>query len=291
MARRPGLRGTVAAAVTPLRDGGARLDESAVEPYAAFLAAGGADGVLLAGTTGEGVLLSVAERRALCERWVAAAAGEGLLVCAHVGAQTTADAEALAAHAAEAGADAIAVIGPGYFPFDEEALEAHFSAVARAAGELPVYVYEFAARTGYALSVELVVRLRDALADLRGLKVSDSPYDAVRPYLLDGLDVFVGSEPLLPEALADGAVGTVSGLAAAFPERVGALLRAPSAQAAAPLRELKAVVGGPGAQASLKHVLGRRGVPVGPDVRRPLRALRDDERRTLDEALERLGDL
>jgi len=130
------LRGTVAAAVTPLRDGGARLDEAAVEPLAALLVEAGADGVLVAGTTGEGVLLSVPERRALCERWVAAADGR-IAVCAHVGAQTTADAVALAGHAAQAGADAVAVIGPGYFAFDDEALEAHFAAVARAAGGLP----------------------------------------------------------------------------------------------------------------------------------------------------------
>ncbi len=221
-------------------------------------------------------------------RWVAAAGGE-LVVCAHVGAQTTADAVALAEHAAGAGADAVAVIGPGYFPFDDEALEAHFTAVAQAAGGLPVYVYEFAARTGYALAPALVERLRDALPAVAGLKVSDSPFAAIAPYLLDGLDVFVGSEPALVDALAAGAAGAVSGLAGAFPEEVAAVVRAPSPEGARRMAALKDAIAPFGAAAALKHALGRRGLPVGPDVRRPLRPLRDDEKRALDAALEGVG--
>ena len=47
----------LAASVTPLRDGGARLDEDAIEPLVRFLVAGGVDGIFALGTTGEGVLL------------------------------------------------------------------------------------------------------------------------------------------------------------------------------------------------------------------------------------------
>jgi dihydrodipicolinate synthase/N-acetylneuraminate lyase len=57
------LKGTIAAALTPLRDGGARLDEDGFGPYVEFLATGGLDGVLALGTTGEGILFSVAERK------------------------------------------------------------------------------------------------------------------------------------------------------------------------------------------------------------------------------------
>ena len=55
------LRGALAAAVTPLRDGS--LDEAAFAPYVGFLADGRLDGILALGTTGEGILLSVDERR------------------------------------------------------------------------------------------------------------------------------------------------------------------------------------------------------------------------------------
>ncbi|HEY5098516.1 MAG TPA: dihydrodipicolinate synthase family protein, partial [Gaiellaceae bacterium] len=97
------LHGAFAAALTPLR-GDNTLDEEAFAPYAEFLAAGGLDGVLALGTTGEGLLFSVAERRRVAELFVEAARGN-LQVAVNAGAQTTAETVELAAHAAEAGAD------------------------------------------------------------------------------------------------------------------------------------------------------------------------------------------
>ena len=66
------LHGTIAAASTPLADGGARLDEDAFGPYADFLVGGGLDGVLAFGTNGEAVLLTPDERRRGLERWLEA---------------------------------------------------------------------------------------------------------------------------------------------------------------------------------------------------------------------------
>ena len=57
--------------MTPLRDGGRALDEEAFAPYAGFLAEGGLDGLLVLGTTGEGILLSVEERQRAAEAFVA----------------------------------------------------------------------------------------------------------------------------------------------------------------------------------------------------------------------------
>ena len=129
---------TLAAALTPLTAGGSSLDEAAVEPYLAFLAAGGVDGILLTGTTGEGMLLSVAERQRLLEL----VAPGPLEVIAHCGAQSTAATVELAAHAAKTGASAVAVIAPPYFPLDEQELLAHFAAAARACDTTPFYVYD-----------------------------------------------------------------------------------------------------------------------------------------------------
>ena len=58
----PSVRGAFAAALTPLRDDGARLDEDAFAPYAALLMAGGVGGILAGGTTGEGIALDPDER-------------------------------------------------------------------------------------------------------------------------------------------------------------------------------------------------------------------------------------
>src|SRR2546423_3057149 len=232
------LRGALAAALTPLAEGGESLDEGAFEPYADFLVAGGLDGLLALGTTGEGFLLPVRQRLRAAELFIEAAK-DHLAVAVHCGAQSTEDTVRLAAHAAEAGADAVAAIAPPYYRLDDEALVAHLEAAARACAPTPFYVYEFERVSGYAVPLGVVRRLRERVPNLAGLKVSDRPFDRVRPYLLDGLDVFVGAESLLHEGLAAGAAGAVSGLASAFPESVAEVVRAPSAAGAARLGEVR----------------------------------------------------
>jgi dihydrodipicolinate synthase/N-acetylneuraminate lyase len=272
------LHGAIAAAVTPLTSGGDQIDADAIEPLVEFLVAGGIDGVLACGTTGEGILLRVGERCAVVERFLETRP-PGFQVAVHAGAQSTADTAALARHAAEAGADAVAVIAPPYFPLDESGLLAHFSSAAEACAPLPFYVYEFAGRSGYAIPASVIERLRETTPNLAGMKVSDTPFSNVEPYLLlEGLDVFIGSEPLVLQGLERGAVGSVSGLATAWPEVVAALVHDWDPVAHARVTELRKRLAGMPFHAALKAVLAARGAPIGPDVRPPLRGLTDEER-------------
>jgi len=272
------LRGALAAALTPLRDAGEALDEAAIAPYVDFLAAGGVDGLLALGTTGEGFLLPLEQRRRTAQLFVEASAGR-LQVAVHCGAQSTWDTVELAAHAADIGADGVAVMAPPYFPLDEAELFAHFAAAARATAPTPFYVYEFAARSGYPVPVSVLEQLREAAPNFSGLKVSDTPWDRFTPYLLEGLDIFVGPEAFIPQGLAAGAAGAVSALASAFPELVAAAVRQPGSADLAPVRT--ALERFP-LQAAAKLVVAKRGVPIGPDVRRPLRTLTAEERAELD---------
>ncbi|HEX6209699.1 MAG TPA: dihydrodipicolinate synthase family protein [Methylomirabilota bacterium] len=280
-------RPLIVAAATPLRDEGAALDEAALWPMVRFLADHGADGVFACGTTGEGILLSLEERKRAAVLFRAALT-RGLLIV-HCGAQSTADTVELAAHAAEIGADGVAVIPPPYFPLDAGALAAHLTAAAAAAAPLPFFIYAFAARSGYPVPIEVVHRVRDAAPNLAGLKVSESPFAQVEPYLGLGLPVLVGSEPLIRPAVAAGSAGAVSGLAAAFPDFVRAALDRPDAEAEAKLTALRSAMEGQPFIASVKHVLGRRGVPVRPDMRAPMRPLTADEADALDARLAELG--
>src|SRR5919201_2234078 len=207
------LKGALAAAVTPLAGGGEVLDEDAFDPVVAFLASAGLDGLLALGTTGEGILLTAAERKRAAELFLAARP-DGFAVAVHCGAQTTRETLELAAHAADLGADAVAVIGPPYYALDERALLEHFAAAAQACEPLPFYVYEFAARSGYAVPVGVLDRLRDRAANFAGLKVSDRPWERFETYLIEGLDVFVGPEALIRQGLGGGAAGGGSAFAA-----------------------------------------------------------------------------
>jgi dihydrodipicolinate synthase/N-acetylneuraminate lyase len=274
------LHGAIAAAVTPLGDGGRSLDPDSFSSLVGFLASGGVDGILACGTTGEGVLLTLDERKRVTEAFLAVRP-EGFQVAVHAGAQTTRDTVALAAHALEAGADAVAVIAPPYFPLGARELFDHFRSAADACDPLPFYVYEFAARSGYVIPVDVVQQLRREQDNVVGMKVSDTPFDAIEPYLEEGMDVFVGSEPLVRAAMERGAVGAVSGLASAWPDVVAALVHEHSPEAHLRVTELREQLEGIPFHAALKQVLTDRGVLLHADVRPPLRGLTLEERTTV----------
>ena len=165
VARSGVLTGALAASVTPLRDGGAALDEDAFGPVVDFLAGRRARRAARAGDERRGDPAlgrrAPASHRALRRR----RPRDRLQVAVHCGAQTTADTVALAEHAAAAGADAVAVIAPPYFTLDDAALLEHFAAAARACAPLPFYVYEFAITSGYAVPPDLVRRLREQASE------------------------------------------------------------------------------------------------------------------------------
>jgi dihydrodipicolinate synthase/N-acetylneuraminate lyase len=264
------LSGVVAATVTPLQDEGRELDVAAIPRLVDFYADAGASGVFVAGSTGEGLLLTVEERRILLESFLAAA-GDGFSVVTQVGAQTTADAVALAEHARAAGATAVAAVGPPYYRYDDAELIEHFESIASACAPVPFYLYEIHDRTGYALSETVVLGVQQRAANLVGMKVSDRSLEELRAYLLPGLDVMVGSEPLIPEAIALGAVGAVSALAAALPRAVRRVLAgdAPGSHA----DQLRSELARYPFQSALKTALVAQGVLRDPSVRRPLRPL------------------
>jgi len=276
------LRGALAASVTPLRDAGGRLDDDAFLSLVDFYVAAGLDGVMAMGTSGEGILLSSEERRRATDLFLQAA-DRRLQVAVHCGAQTTAETVALCVHAAEVGADAVVVIGPPYFRLDEKAQYTHFLAAATSCAPLPFYVYEFASTSGYAVAPSVLQRLREGAPNATGLKVSDTPWDAFAAYLLPGFDVFVGPEALIEQGIGAGAIGAVSALASAFPEDVVEVVRDPTVAGAARLAELRASIERFPRHAALKRILGRRGLPVGEDVRAPLRGLSVEEREQLDD--------
>ncbi|HET6171647.1 MAG TPA: dihydrodipicolinate synthase family protein [Gaiellales bacterium] len=284
-----GLRGVFAAAVTPLLTGGTELDEPGIGHMADFLAGGGVDGALVCGTAGEGMLLTLSERKRAVETYLAAA-GSRFAIMAHCGAQSTADTAALAAHAAEAGAVGVSVIAPPYFPLDERALLEHLAAAAGACAPLPFYIYAFTARSGYPIPLPVIERLGERVSNLAGLKVSEAPWERFEPYLIEGLDIFVGPEALIDRGLAGGAIGAISALASALPELVTAAVRTGTPEATARAAEARRTIERFAAPAGLKTVCALRGVAIQTAVRAPLRELDEGERGELSQALRGLLD-
>ena len=111
--------------------------------------------------------------------------------------------------------------------------------------------------------------MRERADNIAGLKVSEAPFDRVEPYLGLGLPVYVGAEKLIPQALAAGAAGAVSGLASGFPEIVAEVVANPDAAGAERLESLRAAVERFPFQSALKAAAAR---PRRPDRARRARA-------------------
>jgi dihydrodipicolinate synthase/N-acetylneuraminate lyase len=265
------------AMLTPLTEGGAAVDESVFGPMIDFLLAGGASGVFVCGTTGEGINLTFSERGVVLRAAKRALAGRGEVIV-HCGAQTTRDTEALAADAAEGGAHGVAVIPPPYFMLQDDELTTHLVAAARASGGLPFYIYCFAARSGYPVPIDVVRRVREAAPNLAGLKVSEPRLEDLRAYQAVGLPVFVGNEPLIADACESGEIaGSVSALASVYPEAVRGLLDDPTPERAATVRSLRAAISHQQVPATAKALLARRGIPIHPATRPPIRPVTPEE--------------
>jgi dihydrodipicolinate synthase/N-acetylneuraminate lyase len=280
MAANTNVRGSLAAAVTPLTGAGGSIDEDGIAAVVEFYVRAGLDGILALGTTGEGILFSLEERRHVADEFVAAAHNR-FAVVVHCGAQTTHDTVTLAEHAASVGAAGVAVIPPPYFALDADAIWRHLDAAADACAPTPFYVYEFAARSGYAIPIEVIERLRSSASNLVGMKVSDSPFDAVRPYLVDGLDVFIGAEGLIAQGLELGAAGAVSGLASALPEVTINAVTARTPEASDLAARIRTSLEIAPFHSSMKCILQHRGVAIDDAVRAPLQAVDETQRQAL----------
>lgn len=205
-------KGLIAAPFTPLRANGA-VNLDAVAPYARWLHRHGVVGAFICGTTGEGMSLTMDERRQVAERWVATAPA-GLRVIVHVGHNALADCQALAAHAQDIGADSIACMSPFFFkPAGVAGVVDWCAAVAAAAPRLPFYFYHMPSMTGVPVKVSEFLRLASQrIPNLAGIKFTfEDLEDFGRCLELENgrFDMLFGRDELLLSALQLGALGAV----------------------------------------------------------------------------------
>jgi len=208
----------LAAISTPFaEDGSLALDP--FSEHVAWLADAGLDGVFVAGTTGEGVLLEDDEIAALTERAVKQTPPT-LRVIAQVGRPSTHATARLARRAIELGADAVAAYVPWFYPATDADARTHFEGLLEAAGDVPAFLYNIPRRTVNDLSAQLAGEL--AAAGFKGMKDSTGDFARHEQYLDATRDadfeLYIGSEPLVLRAYREGAAGAITGLAGARPE-------------------------------------------------------------------------
>jgi 4-hydroxy-tetrahydrodipicolinate synthase len=201
----------ITAMVTPFAADGS-LDLALAARLADHLVAHGSDGLVLCGTTGESPTLSWDEENRLFSAVREAVAGRVPLV-AGAGSNSTAEAVEAATKAARLGADGALVVVPYYNKPPQDGLEAHFRAVAEAAPELPLMLYNIPGRTGCSLAPETTARLCGSLANVVAYKAASGTTEEVTQLRLHGADrlaIYSGDDSLTLPMLALGAVGVVS---------------------------------------------------------------------------------
>ncbi len=198
------------AMVTPF-DGDGRVDLALAGRLARHLVDEGSDGLVVSGTTGESPTLSWQEQHQLLEA-VRQAVGPGVKILAGTGSNSTAEAVEATSQAAIAGADGALVVVPYYNKPPQEGLEAHFRAIAQAAPELPLMLYNIPGRTGCALAPATVARLMESPNVVSFKAASGTTDEVTQLRLLCGsrLAVYSGDDGLLLPMLSVGAVGVVS---------------------------------------------------------------------------------
>lgn len=202
-----GFAGVFPANPTPITGTG-EIHEEALRAILEDNMAHGANGFWLAGTSGEGPLLSEAQR----DR-VAAVAGEvtrgRALAIMHVGAINTSTAVKGARGAARAGCAGIACLPPFLIKVSQRSIIDHYKAVADAADGLPLFAYNLPQLTQVAFDQALMEAVRDEVPSLIGLKHSAYDLGMIRTWADMELACFSGFGGLALPALAMGAVGSI----------------------------------------------------------------------------------
>lgn len=277
------IAGMIVASLTPFRaDGSVNVD--AVRAHVEFLVAGGIPAVAPAGTTGEFLYLSEDERAAVVHATVDAAAGR-LKVIAGIWALDVDGVGRLARAAESAGADAVFLTTPIYYPASDDAVLQWYRAARKQTG-LPLYAYNI---PQYAVNGVSIPVLNQLIEDgtVQGIKDSTGKADRIQE-LLDAAEgrvsVYGASDSFALRARQMGVTGFISALANIYPATFARIWDG-DAEAQASIDRVRTVVKGYGGIGGLKALLRAKGHDFGP-TRLPFGNLPAEE----EAELARVGD-
>lgn len=288
------LQGAMTALVTPMRDG--QVDEAALRALVEWQIAEGIHGLIPCGTTGESATLNHEEHTRTI-RIVVEAAKKRVPIIAGAGANSTAEAIALAKAAREAGADALLQVTPYYNRPTQEGLYLHYMAIAKAT-PLPIVLYNVPARTGCDLLPDTVERLARDSTQIVAIKEATGTVQRtqqLRERLGERMTILSGDDAINLPLYAVGARGCISVVSNVAPRLVadgwnawaaGDVKRAQQLHFdALPLAEALFAEASP---IPTKTALGLMG-KMAPELRLPLHAMSEAPRAKLKAVLAQMG--
>jgi len=212
--------GVISAIITPMKEDGSAIDTGPVKDYCDFIIDKGVSGIFAMGTTGEGPLLSLEEKKIISKKIVDSVNGRTRVII-QSGCITTEETIQLTRYSKDIGADAAGILLPYYYNLDEEAIFEHFARVAEAVPDFPIFIYNIPQCTCNNLSVKLFERLINEIDTIAGIKTSNPDIFQIIGFVRaakNKCSVFIGSDGLVLAGLSSGASGVVSGNASVFPE-------------------------------------------------------------------------
>ena len=285
--------GVLAASLTPFHDD-LSVSHSAFTQHVQWLLANGCDGVLLFGTTGEGLSLTVDERVAGLEHLLSANVPASRLLVG-TGALALPDAVRLTQAATEENVGGVLVLPPFHFRQirDEGVFRFYDQLIQRVGDEdLRLYFYHFPELSGVPIPFSVIQRLQDAYPEqIAGIKDSSGEWDHTEALCREfpDLQVFTGTERLFLEVLEAGGAGCISAttnLTSPLAARVLSEWRADTAPESTQerLSTLRTAFAPVPTIPALKHLLAQRlGTRHWTATRPPLTTLTETERATVEE--------
>ncbi len=208
------IKGLIAPVFTPMYDNGEVALEK-IADYGEYIIEKDLAGVFIAGSSGEGMLLTSKERKAIVEEWAPYDSEEFKLIV-HVGHTSYKEAQELARHAQDNNAFAISTMGPVFLQSDDvHSLVDYCAKIAEAVPDTPFYYYHIPLRTS--LNVNMVQFLKLAtqrIPNFAGIKFTHNNLMEMQQCMMfeDGkYDILHGSDVTLLTGLVlglEGAIGT-----------------------------------------------------------------------------------
>jgi 4-hydroxy-tetrahydrodipicolinate synthase len=229
------LTGVYTALVTPFRNG--VVDYDRLRANVDFQFAGGVDGLVPVGTTGESPTLSHEEHRTVIEKAIEFAAGRGPII-AGTGSNATSEALSLTRHAKDVGADAALMVNPYYNKPSQEGLYRHFMTIADAV-DLPIVLYNIPGRTNITMTPATVERLsrHENIVAIKEATGSLDIASEIAHRCGDRITIVSGDDSLTLPLMSVGARGVISVLSNLLPDRVKGMVDAAASGDYASARE------------------------------------------------------
>lgn len=213
------FEGLSVAMVTPFRSGA--VDWDATERLVEHMIAGGVQGLVVSGSTGEAATCTVEERRELW-KFVRERVRGRVWVVAGTGTNSTADSITLTRMAEELGLDGALVVTPYYNRPSPKGQAAHFTAVARST-QLPIILYNVPGRTGTNTTPDVLAMVQD-VTNVRAVKEASGNLDQMAQVKTrTRLTLLSGDDSLTLPCAAVGGEGIVSVVGQAAPRQMRSL--------------------------------------------------------------------